>query len=105
MARSAACLLAKRFLPIDDSIGVYIRFCVDTNTTQTIPVAMSVIDGQMIAAQAVQSGYSTTIIFTKGGAVFTTGNNSNGQLGDGTTNDSWVPIKAKYTNNLGTSVY
>lgn len=76
-----------------------------TNTAQASPVLMSVIDGSTIKARTVKSGLSTTVIYTTDGSVYTVGSNTNGQLGDGTTNDSWVPIKAKYTNNLGTSVY
>jgi len=76
-----------------------------TNTNRSSPVAMWVIDGASVVAKAVKSGFGTTVIYTTNGSVYTVGSNTNGQLGDGTTTDSWIPIKAKYTNNLGTSMY
>lgn len=69
------------------------------------PVAMSVINGTTITATQVQSGFGTTVIFTTNGSVYTVGNNGSGQLGDGTTNNSSVPIKAKYVNNLKATTY
>lgn len=64
------------------------------------PTVMQVIDGQKIAATQVQMGVGTGVIFTTNGSVYTVGNNSNGQLGDGKTNNSTIPIKAQYTNDL-----
>lgn len=76
-----------------------------TSTYSKTPVAMSVIDGSSIVASQVQSGYGTTVIFTTNGSVYTVGNNNSGQLGDGTTNNSSVPIKAKYVNNLKATTF
>lgn len=64
------------------------------------PVVMSLIDGSTIVASQVQSGFGTTVIFTTNGSVYTVGNNNSGQLGDGTTTSSPLPIKAKYLNSM-----
>ena len=71
------------------------------NTTdQATPVAMQVIDGVTNKAAQVLSGYGTTVVLTTNHKVFTVGNNSNGQLGDGTTTNSSIPAANKYTNVL-----
>lgn len=49
-------------------------------------------------AKSVQSGLSTTVVLTDTGKIYTVGNNSNGQLGDGTTNSSSTPRANQYTN-------
>ncbi len=49
-------------------------------------------------AKHVESGGGTTVIFTTDNRVYTVGNNNRGQLGDGTTTDSTVPILGRYTN-------
>lgn len=49
-------------------------------------------------AKHVESGGGTTVIFTTDNRVYTVGNNNKGQLGDGTTTDSVVPILGRYTN-------
>jgi len=49
-------------------------------------------------AKHVESGGGTTVIFTTDNRVYTVGNNNKGQLGDGTTTDSAVPILGRYTN-------
>jgi alpha-tubulin suppressor-like RCC1 family protein len=69
------------------------------------PVVMNVIDGTSISANTVQVGLGTTVIFTSNGSVYTVGNNSRGQLGDGTTTNRSTPIRAKYLNDLKTIAY
>lgn len=69
------------------------------------PVVMNVIDGTSISASTVQVGLGTTVIFTSNGSVYTVGNNSRGQLGDGTTTNRSTPIRAKYLNDLKTIAY
>ena len=69
-------------------------------TNQSTPALMQVINGTTARASQVQSGYGTTIILTTQGTVYTVGNNSNGQLGDGTTTNSSVPRANPYTNVL-----
>ncbi len=76
-----------------------------TANVVTTPVVMSVIDGTSIAAGSIQVGLGTTVVFAANGAVYTVGNNGNGQLGDGTTNNSSIPIRAKYVNDLKTLTY
>jgi alpha-tubulin suppressor-like RCC1 family protein len=53
----------------------------------------------------VQTGFGTTVILTTGGKVYTVGNNSDGQLGDGTTTNSSVPKANRYTNILPVTVF
>jgi alpha-tubulin suppressor-like RCC1 family protein len=69
-------------------------------TNQSTPVPMLVIDGVNIRAKQVQSGGGTTVVVTEDGKIYTVGNNSNGQLGDGTTTNSSTPYANKYTNIL-----
>lgn len=57
------------------------------------------------SAKQVQAAYGTTIVISSTGAVFTLGNNANGQLGDGTTNSSLVPKANRYTNQRSTITY
>ncbi len=57
------------------------------------------------AIRSVQSGYGTTVLISTTGRVFTLGNNSNGQLGDGTTTFSSEPRANQYTNVRPTIVY
>jgi alpha-tubulin suppressor-like RCC1 family protein len=78
----------------------------DGSTTQrNTPVAMSVIDGSVIKALQVESGYGTTIVLTDNHKVYTVGNNGNGQLGDGTTNNSSTPQANQYTNALPITMF
>lgn len=67
------------------------------------PVKMQLPSG--VKGRFVQSGYGTTIVLTDTGKVFTVGNNSNGQLGDGTTTNSSIPKANNYTNMRGTLIY
>jgi len=76
-----------------------------TTTNRSTPVAMQSIDGVVEKAQQVQIGYGTSVIFTTDQKVFTVGNNSNGQLGDGTTTNSSIPKANRYTNLLPTAVF
>jgi len=55
--------------------------------------------------KSVQSGYGTTVVLTTTGQVFTVGNNSNGQLGDGTTTNSSTPRANRYTNQQQSIIY
>jgi alpha-tubulin suppressor-like RCC1 family protein len=52
-----------------------------------------------VVAQSVQTGLGTTVVLTTDGKIYTVGNNSNGQLGDGTTNNSSTPLARKYVNS------
>lgn len=76
-----------------------------TSNYQSTPVAMDVIDGTGIRAKSVVSGYGTTIVITYNKKLYTVGNNSNGQLGDGTTNNSSTPKANKYTNVLPIAIF
>ena len=76
-----------------------------TTTGRSTPTTMQVIDGSSVRAQQVQSGFGTTVILTTNGKVYTVGNNSNGQLGDGTTTNSSTPKANRYTNVLPLTVF
>lgn len=65
----------------------------------TTPVQMNLPTG--VKARSVQSGFGTTVVLTTEGKVYTVGNNSNGQLGDGTTTSSSTPKANSYTNQRG----
>jgi hypothetical protein len=67
------------------------------------PVKMNLPVG--VQAKTVQSGFATTVIITTTGKIYTVGNNSNGQLGDGTTNNSSTPKANQYTNQRTTIRY
>ncbi len=71
---------------------------------QATPVQMQGFPSGTVA-RSVRSGYGTTLIVTSSGKVFTIGNNSNGQLGDGTTTSSSVPKANQYTNQRSTISY
>ena len=53
-----------------------------------------------VVAASVQSGLGTAVVLTAGGKVYTVGNNSSGQLGDGTTVNSSTPQARQYVNVL-----
>ena len=71
-----------------------------TTIDRSSPVAMQVIDGVNIEAEKVLAGYGTAVILTSNQKIYTVGNNSDGQLGDGTTTNSSVPKANRYTNIL-----
>ena len=72
--------------------------------SQATPVMMQGFPAGTVA-QTVRTGYGTTVILSSTGKVFTLGNNANGQLGDGTTNNSYVPQANDYTNQRTTVSY
>lgn len=76
-----------------------------TITDRATPVAMNVINGSTIRAAQVQSGYGTTVILTTSKKIYTVGNNSDGQLGDGTTTNSSTPRANRYTNILPVTIF
>jgi alpha-tubulin suppressor-like RCC1 family protein len=76
-----------------------------TTIGRSTPATMQVLDGSSVRAQQVQSGFGTTVILTTNGKVYTVGNNSNGQLGDGTTTNSSTPRANRYTNVLPLTVF
>lgn len=76
-----------------------------TSTRRTTPEPMRVIWGTSIRAKKVMSGYGTTVVMTENGKIYTVGNNSNGQLGDGTTNNSSIPRANRYTNVVPLTVF
>jgi alpha-tubulin suppressor-like RCC1 family protein len=53
----------------------------------------------------VQSGFGTTVVLTQEGRIFTTGSNSHGQLGDGTTTNSATPQAREYVNTRPLLLY
>lgn len=58
-----------------------------------------------VRARSIQSGQGTTVILTDQGRIYTVGNNANGQLGDGTTNNSSLPRANRYTNVVPVRYY
>ena len=69
-----------------------------TAATVSTPVKMNLPSG--VVAASVQSGMGTAVVLTAGGKVYTVGNNSSGQLGDGTTVNSSTPQARQYVNVL-----
>lgn len=69
------------------------------------PVAMHVFDGTTIKASDAKTGFGTTVITTTQGQIYTVGHNNDGQLGDGTTNDSAEPMANHYVNAVPTTLY
>jgi alpha-tubulin suppressor-like RCC1 family protein len=67
------------------------------------PVKMTLPTG--VRAQTVQYGFGSTIVLTTEGKIYTVGNNSNGQLGDGSTSNSSVPQARQYVNNRPIVLY
>ena len=76
-----------------------------TAATVSTPVAMNTVGTINGKAVSVQAGYGTAVVRTSSGAIYTVGNNNNGQLGDGTTTNSSVPILGKYLNGVTPTTY
>lgn len=76
-----------------------------TNDFVSTPVAMSIIDGQKIRARSVQGGFGTTAVLVDSGVIYTVGNNSRGQLGDGTTTNSSTPKANRYINIIKPTMF
>ena len=75
-----------------------------TSATPVVtPVKMNLPAG--VRAQTVQNGLGTTVVLTDEGRIFTVGNNANGQLGDGTTNNSSTPLARQYVNTRPIVLY
>lgn len=75
-----------------------------TSLLQTAtPVKMTLPAG--VRAETVQYGLGSTIILTDEGRIYTVGNNANGQLGDGTTTNSSIPLMRQYVNTRPIVLY
>lgn len=74
-----------------------------TSGFRPTPIQMNLPTGTV--AKSVQTAGGTTIVLTTSGTVFTVGNNSHGQLGDGTTANSSTPKANEYTNMRSTISY
>ena len=74
-----------------------------TSGFRTTPIQMNLPTGTI--AKSVQTAGGTTVVLTTNGTVFTVGNNSHGQLGDGTTTNSSTPKANEYTNQRTTVSY
>jgi len=74
-----------------------------TTDAVATPIKMQLPNG--VEARSVRAAYGTTIVISTKGRVYTVGNNSNGQLGDGTTSNSYLPKANVYTNQRSTIVY
>lgn len=112
MSEPPTCMGIKIYLLSDLTAECMVPAQISTVSSETVlslivatPVVMSVIDGTNIVASQVQIGKATAVIFTTNGNVYTVGYNNYGQLGDGTTDNSSIPIRAKYVNDLKTIAY
>lgn len=76
-----------------------------TTADRSTPVAMWTIDGVNVKALSVESGGGTTIVLGDDHKIYTVGNNSNGQLGDGTTTNSSTPKANQFTNVLPVIIF
>lgn len=77
----------------------------NTRTDRWSRTTMLTIDGTNVAASQVQSGFGTTVIFTRTGSVYAVGKNNYGQIGDSTTTDRLTPVKSTVINDLMTRYY
>lgn len=67
-----------------------------TPTYRSTAVAMGGIDGLSIKAVSLSAGFGSVIIMTDTNRIFTVGDNTYGQLGDGTTNMRTTPADALF---------
>ena len=74
-----------------------------SSSYKTTPVKMNLPSG--VRAQSVQTGLGTTIVLSDEGKIYTVGNNSYGQLGDGTTTSSSTPVARQYVNSRPLLLY
>lgn len=74
-----------------------------TSAFEATPRRMTLPSGTR--ARNIQSGYGTTVILTTAGRILTVGNNSNGQLGDGTTTSRSTPAAREYINQSPLLLY
>jgi alpha-tubulin suppressor-like RCC1 family protein len=86
-----------------DNYGQLGRGGTITGDYVTTPVQMQLPAG--VTARSVQAGYGTTVVISSTGQVYTVGNNSNGQLGDGSYTSSSIPKANQYTNQRSTISY
>lgn len=86
-----------------DNYGQLGRGGTTTGDYVTAPVQMQLPAG--VLGRTVQAGYGTTIVISTTGVVYTVGNNSNGQLGDGTYTSSSIPKANKFTNQRSSIIY
>lgn len=76
----------------------------DGTTTQRLsPVRMQLPIG--VRARQVISGYGTTIVLATNGQIYSVGNNTNGQLGDGTTTNRSIPAANQFLNVFPTNYF
>jgi len=78
-----------------------------TGTTSSTPVSTAVKMNLPLGVrvQSVQSGQGTTVLLTDEGKIYTVGNNSSGQLGDGTLTNSATPQARQYVNTRPLVLY
>lgn len=76
----------------------YGQLGIGNTTSSNVPVAMQAIDGVDVRASQITAGLGTAVIRATNGKVYTVGNNTNGQLGDGTTTHSSIPAARQYIN-------
>ena len=63
-----------------------------TTTDSNIPICISDISTNLVNIEAISAGIFHTVAIDEEGKVYTWGHNYGGQLGDGTTTDSNIPI-------------
>ena len=63
-----------------------------TNNNRNIPICISDISTNLVKIKEISAGWWHTVAIDEDGKVYTWGGNYEGQLGDGTNNDSNIPI-------------